>query len=217
MRRCTVSCTPLALAVLLSLSLCCAAGGAVRRELLDASDGLLTQTVTTTTGSSGSSSSGGSTDPNETLVIKDSLNCACVLVCLAADRASSVLTSQTSMGANFNIDVNITSTQQRALFTFTVTAVPISPAPVFSNSSYHTNAGQLVATFACVPKPTIMLGIYQCTASSLANITVPFRPVNRPKALVDAGLFSNPSGFYSTISVNGVSLRGGITTSVANL
>ncbi|CAI5964857.1 unnamed protein product [Closterium sp. NIES-64] len=110
-----------------------------------------------------------------------------------------------------------TSTQQRALFTFTVTAVPISPAPVFSNSSYHTNAGQLVATFACVPKPTIMLGIYQCTASSLANITVPFRPVNRPKALVDAGLFSNPSGFYSTISVNGVSLRGGITTSVANL
>ncbi|CAI5523858.1 unnamed protein product, partial [Closterium sp. Naga37s-1] len=38
------------IAALLSLSLCCAAGGAVRRELLDVSDGLMTQTVSTTTG-----------------------------------------------------------------------------------------------------------------------------------------------------------------------
>ncbi|CAI5475901.1 unnamed protein product [Closterium sp. Yama58-4] len=121
------------------------------------------------------------------------------------------------MSANFNVDVNITSAQQRALFTFTVKAVPKTPVPVFSNSSYRTNSGQLVATFACVPKPMTMVGIYLCTASSLTNLTVPFRPVNRPKALVDAGFFSNPSGFYSTITVNGVTLRGGITASVANL
>ncbi|CAI5486066.1 unnamed protein product [Closterium sp. Naga37s-1] len=121
------------------------------------------------------------------------------------------------MSANFNVDVNITSAQQRALFIFTVTNVPSSPAPVFSNSSYHTNAGQLVATFACMPKPITVLGIYLCTASSLANITVPFRPVNRPKALVNAGFFSNPTAFYSTITVNGVTLRGSITASVANL
>ncbi|CAI6000406.1 unnamed protein product [Closterium sp. NIES-64] len=125
-------------------------------------------------------------------------------------QAFSVLGSQTNMGAKFIVDVNI------ALFIFTVTNVPSSPLPVFSNSSYHTNAGHLVATFACVPKPITFLNTYLCTTSSLANITVPFRPVNRPKALVDAG-FSNPSGFYSTISVNGVTLRGGITASVANL
>ncbi|CAI7806257.1 unnamed protein product [Closterium sp. NIES-54] len=140
----------------------------------------------------------------------------------AADRASSELGSQTNMGARFIVDVNITSAQQRALFIFTVTNVPSSPAPVFSNSSYHTNTGQLVATFACVPMPITMLGItmlgiYLCTASSLANITVPFRPVNRVKALVDAGFFSNPTAFYSTIKVNGIMLRGSITASVANL
>ncbi|CAI5486056.1 unnamed protein product [Closterium sp. Naga37s-1] len=138
------------IAVLLSLSLCCAARGGARRELLDASDGLLTGT-------------------------------------------------------------------QRALFTFTVKAVPRTPAPVFSNSSYRTNTGQLVATFACVPKPTTTLGTYRCTASSLANITVPFKPVNRPKALVNAGFFSNPTAFYSAIKVNGIMLRGSITASVANL
>ncbi|CAI5523856.1 unnamed protein product [Closterium sp. Naga37s-1] len=133
------------------------------------------------------------------------------------NQATSVLSSQTNTSAKFNVDVNITSAQQRALFTFTVKAVPRTRAPVFSNSSYHTNTGQLVATFACVPKPTTTLGTYRCTASSLANITVPFRPVNRPKALVDAGFFSNPTAFYSTIKVNGITLRGSITASVANL
>ncbi|CAI5494338.1 unnamed protein product [Closterium sp. Naga37s-1] len=133
------------------------------------------------------------------------------------DLDTGTLGSQTNMGAKFIVDVNITSAQQRAVFIFTVTNVPSSPAPVFSNSSYHTNTGQLVATFACVPKPITILGIYLCTASSLANVTMPFRPVNRVKALVDAGFFSNPTAFYSTITVNGVTLRGGITASVANL
>ncbi|CAI5943551.1 unnamed protein product [Closterium sp. NIES-65] len=133
------------------------------------------------------------------------------------NRAASVLTSQTNTSAKFNVDVNITSAQQRALYSFTVMRVPSSPAPVFSNSSYHTTAGQLIAEFTCVPKPTSTLGTYRCTASTLANITVPFRPVSRVKALVDAGFFSNPTSFYSSIKVNGVALRGDIIASVANL
>ncbi|CAI5512081.1 unnamed protein product [Closterium sp. Naga37s-1] len=199
---------PLPLAALLSLSLCGAARD-VHRVLQDASHGLDTGTVSgSTSGSSTSGGSGGSISSGSTEL---------ELFEAVSNRASSELGSQTNMGARFIVDVNITSTQQRALFIFTVTNVPRTPAPVFSNSSYHTNAGHLVATFACVPKPITILGIYICTASSLANITVPFKPVNRPKALVDAGFFSNPSGFYSTITVNGVMLRGGITASVANL
>ncbi|CAI5523857.1 unnamed protein product, partial [Closterium sp. Naga37s-1] len=160
---------------------------------------------------SGTGSSSGSTSESDSILDNYGINVPMRL------RTASVLTSKTNMTAKFNVDVNITSAQQRALFIFTVTNVPSSPVPVFSNSSYHTNAGQLVATFACVPKPITFLNTYLCTSSSLANITVPFRPVNRPKALVDAGFFSNPSGFYSTITVNGVTLRGGITASVANL
>ncbi|CAI5964856.1 unnamed protein product [Closterium sp. NIES-64] len=309
MLRYTDSCKPLPLAAVLSFSLCCAAGGAVRRELLDASDGLLSQTVTTRGSTTGSSGGGSTVSPDEALVIgdvstvPDSRNSSTgsssgsvsmgstgnaggtggsiivsgggssisggstassstgsgttgisstgsgttesgttesgttesgtgstgesnsggekiVTVDFNAPiryRASSVLSSQTNTRAKFNVDVNITSTQQRALFTFTVKAVSKTRAPVFSNSSYHTNTGQLVATFACVPKPTTTLGTYRCTTSSLANITVPFRPVNRPKALVDAGFFSNPTAFYSTIKVNGIRLRGSITASVANL
>ncbi|CAI5994756.1 unnamed protein product [Closterium sp. NIES-64] len=317
MLRYTDSCKPLPLAAVLSFSLCCAAGGAVRRELLDASDGLLSQTVTTRGSTTGSSGGGSTVSPDEALVIGDvstvpdsrnsstgsssgsvsmgstgnaggtggsiivsgggssisggstassstgsgttgisstgaaplraaplraaplraalgvpesqtagakrsrsTVSSSALCMCPRLpdeDRASSVLSSQTNTRAKFNVDVNITSTQQRALFTFTVKAVSKTRAPVFSNSSYHTNTGQLVATFACVPKPTTTLGTYRCTTSSLANITVPFRPVNRPKALVDAGFFSNPTAFYSTIKVNGIRLRGSITASVANL
>ncbi|CAI6000412.1 unnamed protein product [Closterium sp. NIES-64] len=133
-------------AALLSLSLCCAAGGAVQRELLDASDGLLTQT-------------------------------------------------------------------QKAFYSFTVMGVPSSPAPVFSKSSYRIDTGEIVAEFGCTPKPTSTLGRYCCTSSTVANLTVSFRPVGRVFALVNAGFFFAPYYFYSTIKVNGERLRGNITAS----
>ncbi|CAI5494334.1 unnamed protein product, partial [Closterium sp. Naga37s-1] len=131
-------------------------------------------------------------------------------------RASSVLTSKTNMSAKFVVDVNITSAQQRALYTFTVMNVPSSPAPVFSNSSYHTYTGRLIAEFTCKPKSTSTLGTYRCTSSTVANLSVPFRPVSRVKALVDSWFFFSGynTGFYSTIKVNGVTLRGNITSSV---
>ncbi|CAI5943548.1 unnamed protein product [Closterium sp. NIES-65] len=130
-----------------------------------------------------------------------------------AIRTASVLTSKTNMTAKFNVDVNITSTQQTALYTFTVMGVPSSPRPVFSKSSYrNNNTGQLVAEFTCTPKPTGTLGTYRCTSNTAANLTVPFRPVSRVKALVP--LFFAPYDFYSRISVNGVTLRGDIISTI---
>ncbi|CAI5943525.1 unnamed protein product [Closterium sp. NIES-65] len=119
----------------------------------------------------------------------------------------------TNMSAKFNVDVNITSAQQKAFYSFTVMGVPSSPAPVFSKSSYRTDAGEIVAEFGCTPKPTSTLGTYRCTSSTVANLTVPFRPVSRVFALVNAGFFFAPYYFYSTIKVNGVRLRGNITAS----
>ncbi|CAI5471227.1 unnamed protein product [Closterium sp. Yama58-4] len=118
---------------------------------------------------------------------------------------------------HFNPSMRSTLSTQRSLFTLSITGVPDDPAPVFSNVSYYTSAGQLVVEFACAPTATSTPGAYFCSAKQVVNLSDMNTPGNRFKVLVDAGLFSNPKGFYAAINVNGTELRGEIITTISSL
>ncbi|GJP52942.1 hypothetical protein CLOM_g12101 [Closterium sp. NIES-68] len=127
-------------------------------------------------------------------------------------------TKASNSTGKFYVDVNITESKQTTNFIFFVYNVPPTPKPTFSNPTYYTTDGKLLIEFTCAFKAIGTPGSYYCgLAGAAAKVAEPYKPIGKGKKLVDAGLFTNPGGFYASIKVNGVELRGGITASVANL
>ncbi|CAI5475918.1 unnamed protein product [Closterium sp. Yama58-4] len=168
------------------------------------------------TGSSGGTSSGGSASGNST-GSSGGTSSTTVIKGLTRYQASSDLNPYGDTSGKFIFDTNITLSTQRSLYTLTITGVPDSPAPVFSNVTYYTSAGQLVVEFACVPQATSTPGAYLCSGKQVLNLSDINTPGNRFKAVVDAGLFANPNGFYAAVNVNGAELRGEVITTISSL
>ncbi|GJP29435.1 hypothetical protein CLOM_g16698 [Closterium sp. NIES-68] len=170
------------------------------------------------TGGGGSSSSGGSTGSGGGT---SSGGSSSTVNLNAPTRYSAVSRLNNGEGydltAKFTVDANITAAKQNVLFQFLLMKVPTSPPPVLSKPAYYTSSGALITDLACTFTPQADPTTLSCGLGSEVALSLPFKAGGKVKSLIDAGFFASPSSAYSSITVNGIELRGQIVPTVTNL
>ncbi|GJP45114.1 hypothetical protein CLOM_g4505 [Closterium sp. NIES-68] len=196
----------LRLAFILSISLpffSCAAPMRARR--LGGESAVTTTTTTSASaGGSNSASSGGSSHSGGSLSV-------------IRYQAESRL-SRTDGGADptgrIVVDINITALTQSTHYLFYFTIPGSGTPPEYLRPGFYNSSNKLVADFDT--KNLILQGsnTWYYGLDDQIPIAEPFKPLGKAKALVDSGLFTNTTDFFTSVTVNDRGLRGEIQAQV---